>query len=171
MRHRHAAVIAALTFAVATVAVPPPAAHGATASVPSDFNGDGYSDLAVGVPGQDLGDLRNAGQVNVIYGSATGLTAARDQVWTQASRASRAWPKVGKDRREIVFLATHSAGNLPRAISMATASPIWRSHRPTTGRTAARLARSTSSMADRRASTRVATNCSHQQTCRAASAT
>ncbi len=40
-----------------------------------DFNGDGYDDLAVGVPGQDLGTLSNAGVVNVLYGSASGLTS------------------------------------------------------------------------------------------------
>ena len=42
-----------------------------------DFNGDGYSDLAVGVPDEDLVSqgvtLRDAGAVHVIYGSAVGL--------------------------------------------------------------------------------------------------
>ncbi len=51
-----------------------------------DFNGDGLSDLAVGVPGEDVGTTRDAGGVNVIYGSARGLTARGDQFWTQKSR-------------------------------------------------------------------------------------
>lgn len=38
-----------------------------------DFNGDGFEDLAVGVPGQDLGTDPSAGVVHVVYGSATGL--------------------------------------------------------------------------------------------------
>ena len=38
-----------------------------------DFNGDGIGDLAVGVPFEDIGDVQDAGGVNVIYGSATGL--------------------------------------------------------------------------------------------------
>ncbi|HEX8207822.1 MAG TPA: PQQ-dependent sugar dehydrogenase [Solirubrobacteraceae bacterium] len=38
-----------------------------------DFNNDGYSDLAVGAPGEDLAGLARAGAVNVLYGSATGL--------------------------------------------------------------------------------------------------
>lgn len=38
-----------------------------------DFNGDGYQDLAIGVPGEDLGSIRDAGMVNVLYGSSTGL--------------------------------------------------------------------------------------------------
>ena len=53
------------------------------AADPSDFNGDGYVDLAIGVPGEDLGGRVEAGAVNVLYGSATGLTAAGDQLWTQ----------------------------------------------------------------------------------------
>jgi len=40
-----------------------------------DFNGDGYDDLAIGVPGEDIGAATNAGAVNILYGSAIGLTA------------------------------------------------------------------------------------------------
>jgi hypothetical protein len=50
-----------------------------------DFNGDGFGDLAVGVPNEDLGTLEDAGAVNVIYGSSTGLTAANNQFWTEDS--------------------------------------------------------------------------------------
>jgi hypothetical protein len=52
-----------------------------------DFNGDGYSDLAIGVPGEGIGTSYVAGAVNVIYGSASGLsaTATPDQVWHQDS--------------------------------------------------------------------------------------
>ena len=39
-----------------------------------DFNGDGFADLAIGVPGEDLGSLTNSGAVHVLYGSTTGLT-------------------------------------------------------------------------------------------------
>src|SRR4051812_27038323 len=34
-----------------------------------DFNGDGFGDLAIGVPQEDIGTIKNAGAVNVIYGS------------------------------------------------------------------------------------------------------
>ena len=49
-----------------------------------DFDGDGYDDLAVGVPYEDLGDpvIANAGAVAVLYGAADGLTG-RDQLWHQ----------------------------------------------------------------------------------------
>jgi hypothetical protein len=38
-----------------------------------DFNGDGYGDLAVGVPGQAVGGDAGAGAVHVFYGSSMGL--------------------------------------------------------------------------------------------------
>jgi hypothetical protein len=50
-----------------------------------DFDGDGYVDLAVGVPGEDVGDVIAAGMVNVLYGSAGGLSEARNQFWHQDS--------------------------------------------------------------------------------------
>ena len=46
-----------------------------------DFNGDGFDDLAVGVPGEDV----EAGAVNVLYGGAGGLSSAGDQWWNQDS--------------------------------------------------------------------------------------
>jgi hypothetical protein len=50
-----------------------------------DFNGDGYSDLAIGAPNYHIGSVLNTGAVNVIYGSSTGLRATGDQLWTQNS--------------------------------------------------------------------------------------
>ena len=43
-----------------------------------DFNNDGYDDMVVGVPGEDLGSssqLIDAGIITVAYGSASGLTS------------------------------------------------------------------------------------------------
>jgi hypothetical protein len=48
-----------------------------------DFNGDGKDDLAIGVPYEDVGSIANAGAVNVLHGSAAGLTATGDQIWHQ----------------------------------------------------------------------------------------
>jgi hypothetical protein len=56
-----------------------------SAAMPFDFNGDGYADVAVGVPGEDLRGIEDAGTVQVMYGSAAGMTA-RDQVWHQGRR-------------------------------------------------------------------------------------
>ena len=48
-----------------------------------DFNGDGFDDLAIGSPGEDVGGISNAGAVNVIYGAPGGLTDVGDSIWTQ----------------------------------------------------------------------------------------
>ncbi len=47
-----------------------------------DFNGDGFADLAVGAPGgpSGLGGIES-GAVVVFYGAASGLSAARRQLW------------------------------------------------------------------------------------------
>jgi hypothetical protein len=52
-----------------------------------DFNGDGYSDLAVGVPGEDVGSpaVEDAGAVNVLYGSEGGIISAGSDYWHQDS--------------------------------------------------------------------------------------
>ncbi|WP_069762857.1 FG-GAP and VCBS repeat-containing protein [Streptomyces sp. LUP47B] len=48
-----------------------------------DVNGDGYADVAVGAPGEALGDKGGAGMVNVLYGSHDGLTGNAAQGFTQ----------------------------------------------------------------------------------------
>jgi hypothetical protein len=45
-----------------------------------DFNGDGFADLAIGAPGEDDG----AGQLSVIFGSASGLTASGSLFWSES---------------------------------------------------------------------------------------
>jgi hypothetical protein len=55
--------------------------------VRADFNGDGFSDLAVGLPDEDIGGSSNAGAVTVVYGSADGLAAAG----TGMLHAAEAW--------------------------------------------------------------------------------
>jgi len=46
-----------------------------------DFNNDGYDDMAVGIPGKDIGGNTDAGAVSVIYGTSTRLNAANSQIW------------------------------------------------------------------------------------------
>jgi len=50
-----------------------------------DFNGDGAMDLVVGVFGEAIGTVQVSGGINVIYGSASGLSAAGNQFWSQNS--------------------------------------------------------------------------------------
>ena len=47
-----------------------------------NFDGDNYADLAVGVPYEDVGfpEVRDAGAVDVLYGSAGGLSGTGHQI-------------------------------------------------------------------------------------------
>lgn len=48
-----------------------------------DFNGDGYDDLAMGAPFEDLGAVADAGAVIVEWGGPYGLDPAGAQLWTE----------------------------------------------------------------------------------------
>jgi hypothetical protein len=77
---------AGLALPIVAVAQPtstPAVAAVAGAGVRADFNGDGFSDLAVGIPLEDVGGVANAGAVQVLYGSAFGLGGAAGQLLTQ----------------------------------------------------------------------------------------
>jgi hypothetical protein len=50
-----------------------------------DFNNNGFADLAVGVPFEDIGAIAEAGAVNVLYGAAGGLSAAGNQQFWQGA--------------------------------------------------------------------------------------
>lgn len=103
-----------------SVAVGPPSAAAAAAR-PFDFNGDGYGDLAVGVPLDDVGSARDAGSVNVLYGGPSGTTAAGGQLWSQNSagvagaaergdRFGKAFTSADFDRDGFADLAIGSPG-------------------------------------------------------------
>jgi hypothetical protein len=52
----------------------------------ADLNGDGYTDLAVGAPGEDVGSDVDGGSVTVLWGSASGLkngTSVKDPAPTK----------------------------------------------------------------------------------------
>lgn len=84
-RMRTVLVVAVATLGLVALGLPPAAAAARTAAMPSDFDGDGYADLAIGAPGEAVGGRAGAGAVNVLYGSHYGLTAVGDQYWTQDS--------------------------------------------------------------------------------------
>ena len=80
--------LAVLALALGMLAFPASASAAARtkAAMPSDFNGDGHADLAIGMERATVGSERGAGAVEVLYGSRKGVTAAGDQRWTQHSR-------------------------------------------------------------------------------------
>src|SRR4051812_4711489 len=93
-----------LCLALVALAVLPSAASAVTVSVRADFNGDGFSDLAVGAQGESISSQGQVGAVNVLYGSATGLTStgARQLLQSDAGGAVEAGD---------VFGATLAAGD------------------------------------------------------------
>ncbi|MFD0415969.1 esterase [Streptomyces sp. NPDC127108] len=57
---------------------------GADLSV-ADTDKDGYADVAIGAPGEDIGTVADAGAVWVLRGTAAGLTATGAKSWDQNS--------------------------------------------------------------------------------------
>ena len=62
-----------------------PARASRPARVPSDFNGDGYPDLAIGIPLESARGAPFEGAVSVLYGGTDGVTAEGDQLWRPSS--------------------------------------------------------------------------------------
>ncbi len=50
-----------------------------------DFNGDGFDDLAVGVPYEDYGSGDNGGIVQIYYGTGSGLPPSGDTFFAQST--------------------------------------------------------------------------------------
>ncbi|MFJ8931645.1 MULTISPECIES: FG-GAP repeat protein [unclassified Streptomyces] len=48
-----------------------------TATAYGDFNSDGYDDLVVGAPGEDVGTDKDGGTAAILWGSASGLSGAK----------------------------------------------------------------------------------------------
>ena len=48
-----------------------------------DFNSDGFDDIAIGVPGEQINEAPMAGAMHVVFGSASGLVVAGNQFWHQ----------------------------------------------------------------------------------------
>jgi hypothetical protein len=81
MRHFRIPLLGLLVLAALTLSGP--RAVASPTAPACDYNGDGYDDLAIGAPGEDVGAIQDAGAVNVLYGSGSGLTDIGDQLWHQ----------------------------------------------------------------------------------------
>ncbi|MCT9078906.1 FG-GAP-like repeat-containing protein [Streptomyces fulvoviolaceus] len=84
MRKRTLLLAATLTTGLLTVALPG-TATAAPSGLAGDFNGDGYRDVAIGADSAKVGSVSGAGAVVVLYGSSTGVSAAKKTVITQNS--------------------------------------------------------------------------------------
>lgn len=69
---RAASLSAVAGLSLAFLALPPTAASAAPAAPTSDFNGDGRTDLAIGIPRALIGSNTDAGAISVAPGTSTG---------------------------------------------------------------------------------------------------
>ncbi|MGM9466848.1 FG-GAP and VCBS repeat-containing protein [Streptomyces murinus] len=77
------ATAAALTGGLLTFAAAPATAADSTRVAKADFNGDGIGDLATSAATAYVSGHKNAGAVVVMYGSKTGVSAAKHTLLTQ----------------------------------------------------------------------------------------
>ncbi len=74
-------LIVGLVLMSASSAFAMPAAEPDEPQTPTDFNGDWYADLAIGVPDENIGSVADAGAVNILYGGrGAGLSARNNRV-------------------------------------------------------------------------------------------
>ncbi|WP_263168568.1 FG-GAP-like repeat-containing protein [Streptomyces sp. SCSIO ZS0520] len=99
MPHRRRILTYAIAAAAATAGfVFPPGAAATTAaprSAASDFNGDGYADLAVGVPDGTVDGRAKAGYVNLVWGGPKGVGAHGSLRVTQSTSDLPGTPEAG----------------------------------------------------------------------------
>ncbi|MCI0674206.1 MAG: FG-GAP repeat protein [Phycisphaerales bacterium] len=70
-----------------------------------DFNNDGFDDLAIGIPFEDVSGVVDAGAIAVIYGDASGVLSPDDQFWHQDSHP----------RHSLTCLLPHAPDQLPQS--------------------------------------------------------
>ncbi|MEV0223095.1 FG-GAP repeat protein [Streptomyces sp. NPDC050704] len=106
-----AAVAAAATAGLAlTGTLTPAGAATAPRPVPSDFNGDGYADLAVGVPDAAVGGKARAGYVNIVWGGRNGVGSHGSIRISQATAEVPGTPEAG-DRFGASVALTDTSGD------------------------------------------------------------
>lgn len=90
-----------------------------------DLDNDGYDDAIVGIPGEDLAGLSDAGGAIVFWGSPTGLHGA-DSTWLENPDQLRAARTSGGPSKRP---GTSPRTRRTRTPTCGTASPSWRTTR------------------------------------------
>ncbi|MFE4682284.1 FG-GAP-like repeat-containing protein [Streptomyces sp. NPDC056721] len=78
-------LLLATALTTGLLALPATSASAAPSGLPGDFNGDGYRDIALTAGTATVSGKYMAGRAAVVYGSSTGLNAAKRTVLSQAS--------------------------------------------------------------------------------------
>jgi hypothetical protein len=95
---------ALLAVSLAVVAISPADADGnpskRSSALAFDFNGDGFADLAAGIPNRSMAGAEYAGAIGIVYGSSAGLSSFHSQFLTQDSPGiegrARGWAFFGE---------------------------------------------------------------------------
>ncbi len=76
-----------------------------------DVTGDGYPDIAVGVPGEGIGSIREAGSVVLLKGGSAGLTGTGAQAFNQSTSGVPGVSETHDNFGRTVLLADVNANN------------------------------------------------------------
>ena len=96
--------------------------HFGAALAAGDLDGDGFDDLAIGVPYEDIGEVVDAGMVVLLFGSASGLSGTGALEWDQSNLPTKS-PGCGSDVSESPETADHFG------YSVAIGAPAGFTHR------------------------------------------
>lgn len=91
---------AATIVAAATAGLTLPASASVPAQTDGDFNGDGYADLAVGVPDGTVGGKARAGYVNIVWGGPKNRRSRQHPYQSGHARGAR-YPGGGRPLRRL----------------------------------------------------------------------
>jgi hypothetical protein len=94
------------TVAGPPTTIAPQAPATTTRAKPYDINGDGYADVAIGTPGEDLGYDEDAGMLHVLWGRSTGVTTSGDRAIHQDTYGVPGSPEDGD-----LFAWTNTSGD------------------------------------------------------------
>jgi hypothetical protein len=79
----------------------------------ADVNRDGFADVAAGAPGQQVGKVKDAGSVTILYGSATGLSGKGAKVITENTPGIPGAPRARDNFGTVLWFADCTGDGRP----------------------------------------------------------